>query len=70
MNPILQMLQNPAQTNVLSKISEIQRFLSGKDLNLIYEKWYSENPQFKEFVDQNRDKTPQQILSERGINIK
>jgi len=35
----------------------------------IYDRLLQTNPQFKKFVEDNKDKTPEQIAQENGVDI-
>lgn len=37
--------------------------------NAVYEKMMASNPQFKEFVEKNKGKSPEQIAKEYGIDF-
>ena len=69
MNPILAMLQSPAQNNLLSQINQIKNILSGHNADEIYSNMIKSNPQFKAFVEANRNKSVEQIASENGIDL-
>ena len=70
MNPILQMLQNPKQQNVLSQIQQIKNLINGKNPDDLYNQLYANNPQFRDFVNNNKGKSPDQIARENGIDPK
>lgn len=69
MNPILQMLNNPQSSNILSQFNQIRNMLSGKNPDDMYNQLMKNNPQFRHFVEANANKTPQQIASENGIDF-
>lgn len=69
MNPILQMLNNPQSSNILSQFNQIRNMLSGKNPDDMYNQLMKNNPQFRQFVEANANKTPQQIASENGIDF-
>ena len=68
MNPILAMLQKPQTNNLLSQISQIKNMMAGKNPDTMFAELYNNNPQFKQFVDANKGKTPEQIAQENGID--
>lgn len=43
--------------------------LSGNDPDELYNQMMKNNPQFRQFVESNANKTPQQIASENGIDF-
>lgn len=66
MNPILQMLkQSPGrqQDDLLS------RLMSAGNPNRLYQDLMSNNEQFRNFVNQNQGKSPEQIAQEYGLNL-
>lgn len=66
MNPILQMLNRPNQSNLLSQINSL---LSGKNPDAVFSDLMQNNPQFKSFVEANKGKSPEQIAKENNIDI-
>lgn len=65
-NPILQRLNNRApQNNLASLISQLK---SGNP-DQIYKGMVQNNPQFAQFVNQNRGLSPEQIAQKYGVNI-
>lgn len=69
MNPILAMLQKPQTNNLLSQISQIKNMVAGKNPDTMFSELYNNNPQFRQFVDANKGKSPEQIAQENGIDI-
>lgn len=43
--------------------------LTGKNPDEYFNELMQKNPQFRQFVESNRGKTPEQIASENGIDI-
>lgn len=66
MNPILQMLntQNP-MNNIMGLINA----LKNGNAEYMYQQMVKTNPQFKSFVEQNKDKTIQEIADSYGIDM-
>lgn len=66
MNPILQMLniQNPTN-NVMGLINALKQ----GNPDYMFQQMIKNNPQFKSFVDANKDKTVQEIADSYGIDI-
>ena len=65
MNPILRNLPN---NNLLSQISNIRQLING-DPAAAFGRMMQTNPQFRQFVEANKGKTPEQIASEYGIDF-
>lgn len=67
MNPILQMLkQSPGRQQDDSLLS---RLMSAGNPNRLYQDLMSNNEQFRNFVNQNQGKSPEQIAQEYGVNL-
>ena len=64
MNPILRNLPN---NNILSQLSNIRQLING-DPTAAFGRMM-QNPQFRQFVEANKGKTPEQIASEYGIDF-
>lgn len=65
MNPLASMMNNAPQ----NPIANILQMLKSGDPNQIAAKLMQSNPQFKQFVEANKGKTPEQVASEHGINL-
>lgn len=65
MNPILQRMNGQKNQNNISSIKDI---LSG-DPNKVMQNMMSNNPQFADFVNKNKGKSPQQIAMEYGVDF-
>ena len=69
MNPIISMLNNSNQGNLLSRINQIKNLISGNSTDDIFKSMMTNNPQFKNFVESNRGKTAEQIAAENNIDL-
>lgn len=65
MNPILRNLPN---NNIFSQIANIRQLVNG-DPSAAFSNMMQTNPQFRQFVEANKGKTPEQIASEHGIDF-
>ena len=69
MNPILTKLNNQNSqcqgTNIFSLINMIK---SGNP-DVLFNQMMQSNPRFAQFVNANKDKTPEQIAKENGIRL-
>lgn len=68
-NPIIQLLNavnSQSQNNTISRLREL--FKSG-NVNDYYNNMVNTNPQFKRFVEQNKDKTIEEIAMEYDIDL-
>ena len=52
---------------MLQQIAAIKNMLSGRNPNEIFENMLNSNPQFREFYNANKGKTPEQIADAYGI---
>ena len=43
--------------------------MQGKNPDEYYTQLMQSNPQFRQFMEQNKGKTPEQIANENGINL-
>jgi signal-transduction protein with cAMP-binding, CBS, and nucleotidyltransferase domain len=63
------MLQNSNSQNLLSQIQSINNMLNGKNPDELFKQLMQNNPQFRQFYEANKDKTPEQIAKENGIDL-
>lgn len=62
------MLQRSNSGNLLSQIVQIKNMLEGKNTDEVFDDMMKNNPQFRQFVESNRGKSPEQIARENGID--
>lgn len=65
MNPLASMMNNAPQ----NPITNVLQMLKAGDPNQIAARLMQSNPQFKQFVEANKGKTPEQVASEHGVNL-
>lgn len=65
MNPLASMMNNAPQ----NPIANILQMLKSGDPNQIAARLMQSNPKFKQFVQANKGKTPEQVASEHGIDL-
>lgn len=63
------MLQTSQNQNLLSQIQSINNMLNGKNPDELFKQLMQNNPQFRQFYESNKDKTPEQIAKENGIDL-
>ena len=61
------MLQN-SNGNLLSQIAQIKNMLDGKNPDAVFSELMKNNPQFRNFIESNRGKSPEDIARENGID--
>lgn len=66
MNPILQTIMGNNRGNQMMSLMNMMK--SGNP-NAIYNQMMQTNPQFRQFIEDNKDKTPEQIAQENGIDM-
>ena len=67
-NPLMQSISG-AETSFTTNISHIAQLLRYGNPQQIAQTLMQKNPQFKAFLEANRNKTPQQFAQEHGINL-
>jgi len=71
-NPIVSMMQRATpngNNNMLSVINNAKAMLSGNNPQAAVQMLAQQNPQFAKFLNDNANKSPQQIAQENGIDI-
>lgn len=69
MNPILAKLNNRNNQGQVPNIFSLISMIKSGDPNVIFNQMMQSNPQFAQFVNANKDKTPEQIAQEHGIRL-
>lgn len=68
MNPILQAL-NTAKPNHMNNVMGLVNALKNGNPQYMFNQLMQSNPQFKQFVEQNKGKSPEQIAKENGLDL-
>lgn len=73
-NPMLAVLNGTASrqkqtNNIFSTLAAVKSFLTGKNPDVVFNQMLQSNPQFAQFVNENKDKSPEQIAKENGLDI-
>lgn len=68
MNPLMQMMGNQPKNN-MSQIGSIMQMLKSGNPQQMFQNMIQSNPQFRQFVEANKGKTPQQVAKEYGIDL-
>lgn len=70
MNPLFDtMPQAMGQNNPLAMISQIKQMMNGQNPQAFARMLANKNPQFAQFLQENKGKSPEQIARENGIDI-
>lgn len=68
MNPLMQAMQrNPM--NKMGQVANVMKMLRSGNPEQIAQQMMQSNPQFRQFVEANKGKTPEQVAKENGIDI-
>lgn len=66
MNPLFQAMND---NNKMAQVSNIMRMLKSGNPEQIAQQMMQQNPQFRQFMEQNKGKTPEQVAREHGIDL-
>ena len=67
MNPLMMAMQRG--NNKMSQIMQVMKMLRSGNPDQIAQQMMQSNPQFRQFVEQNKGKTPEQVAQEYGIDL-
>lgn len=65
MNPLMQAMTGGRMNQAMDML----RMLKGGNPEQIARQMMQSNPQFRQFVEQNKGKTPEQVAQEHGIDL-
>lgn len=54
---------------MMAQIQNLQKMMQGRNPDQMYNYLIRTNPQFAQFVETNKGKTPEQIANENGIDF-
>lgn len=66
LSQMFQQKQQQTPSNPLTALAQIQK--SGPS-NIVFNQMYQNNPQFRQFADSMRGKTPEQAFRENGLDF-
>lgn len=71
MNPLMMAMQgaNARPANNTGEIGNIVKMLRSGNPEQIAMNLMQKNPQFRQFIEQNKGKTPEQVARENGIDL-
>jgi hypothetical protein len=67
MNPLMQAM-NGSNSKIAQAVNVMKMLRSGNP-DQIAQQMMQNNPQFRQFVEQNKGKTPQQVAQENGFDL-
>lgn len=68
MNPLFQAM-NGGNMGKMQQIAGVMQMLKSGDPEQIAQQMMQSNPQFRQFMEQNKGKTPEQVAKENGIDL-
>lgn len=67
MNPLMMAMQGG--NNKMAQVMQVMKMLRSGNPDQIAQQMMQSNPQFRQFVEQNKGKTPEQVAEEYGIDL-
>lgn len=67
MNPLFQAMNGG--NNKMAQVANVMRILKSGNPEQIAQQMMQSNPQFRQFMEQNKGKTPEQVAKENGIDL-
>ena len=68
MNPLFQAM-NGGNMGKMQQIAGVMQMLKSGNPEQIAQQMMQSNPRFKQFMEQNKGKTPEQVAKENGIDL-
>lgn len=70
MNPLMNAMSGKApQAGGNNGLANIMRLLKSGNPEQIAQQMMQQNPQFRQFIESNKGKSPEQVAKEHGINL-
>lgn len=69
MNPLMMAMNGNNPMNKMGQIANVMRMLKSGNPDQIGQQMMQSNPQFRQFMEQNKGKTPEQVAKENGIDL-
>ena len=70
MNPLMMAMQSAnSPMNKMRQVANLMKMLRSGNPEQIAQQMMQNNPQFRQFVEANRGKTPQQVANKYGIDL-
>lgn len=68
-NPLMQAMGNANASNGMDRLINIARMVKSGNPEQIAQRLMMQNPQFRQFVEANRGKNPEQVAKEHGFDL-
>lgn len=70
MNPLMMAMQGAnSPMNKMGQVANVLKMLRSGNPDQIAQQMMRSNPQFRQFVEANKGKTPEQVAKENGIDL-
>ena len=70
MNPLMMAMQSAnSPMNKMRQVANLMKMLRSGNPEQIAQQMMQSNPQFRQFVEANKGKTPEQVAQEHGIDL-
>lgn len=70
MNPLMMAMQGAsAPANKMGQFASLMKMLQSGNPEQMFQQMMQNNPQFRQFVEANKGKTPEQVARENGIDL-
>ena len=70
MNPLMMAMQGTSSpVNQMGKIANVVKMLRSGNPDMIAQQMMQSNPQFRQFIESNKGKTPEQVAREHGVDF-
>lgn len=68
-NPLMGVMGGGPTNNSMTRLMNIARMVRSGNPEQIAQNLMQQNPQFRQFVEANRGKSPEQVAKEHGFNL-
>ena len=68
-NPLMGVMGGGPTSNSMARLMNIARMVKNGNPEQIAQSLMQQNPQFRQFVEANRGKSPEQVAQEHGFNL-
>ena len=70
MNPLMMAMQGAnSYTDKMAQVANLMRMVKSGNPEQIAQQMMQNNPQFRQFVEANKGKTPEQVAREHGVDL-
>lgn len=70
MNPLMMAMQGAnSPMNKMGQVANLMKMMRSRNPEQIAQQMMQSNPRFRQFVEANKGKTPEQVAKENGIDL-